>query len=95
MTKERKTQRRANQIIEDKVDRGLRDSVARVYELAGDAHINEDELVEVVIDANEWISFASGDDEGLYDFYKFKVFRFEDKIYLAQGLDIDVEAKGR
>ena len=95
MVTERATQKRADRIVEDKVDTELRACVARVYELAGVAHISEADLTEAVIDANEWISFAAGDDEGLYDFYKFKVFRFEDKFYLAQGFDVDVEAKGR
>lgn len=92
---ERETQEEADCIVEDKVERELRKAVDEVYEIAGSRKPDGLVLVETVIDANEWIKFAAGDVEGLYDFYKFKVFRFEDKLYIAQGLEIDVEAKGK
>ena len=95
MTRERSTQRRADVILTNKVDYELKAAVAKVYTLIEQEPLSEEDLMEAIIDANEWISFTAGNQNGLYDFYRFRLYRCEDKIFVAQGTEYDTGAKGR
>ena len=86
---------KANHIIENKAQRECGEAVKKVNGLVESSCQDEVTFLQVVVEANSWIDFLAGSNDALYEFYKFRVFRFKNKLYIAQGLELNTDSPTR
>jgi hypothetical protein len=88
MTKE--TINRCNEIVENYINEKAIEPIGRAIAiLKGQVSPSDfDELLDTLEDANSWVNMCAGEDEELYNQYRFKLFKKDGEYYLAQGDEI-------
>jgi hypothetical protein len=81
---------KAEEVIEKFVTKKLADNTAEVVQVIGGKYKEFCDIEIALIEANEWISFAAGEDEELYENYKYRLFRDQNGgLMLAQGKEVE------
>ena len=80
-----------NGLVTDYTMEKLSSAIAEIDMIKKGEQVSNDYLTEKVNDANEWIKFTAGDDEELYELYRFRVFIRNGVASIVQGLPYDTE----
>ena len=69
----------------------LSKAVWEIDEIKSGDQVSIDYLTEKVNNANQWIKFTAGEDEELYETYRYRVFIRNGIVSVVQGLEYDCE----
>lgn len=84
---------RANEVVNTYLEEKLAEYMARVQCL-GDSHCNVEEVKELLGEANSYIKMVCGQNEDLYDDYRYRLFFHGDKFTIVQGKEVNCEPSG-
>jgi predicted transposase YdaD len=84
---ERDTQRKADEILNDYVEKKYREAVEKTQSVWEYCDISK--LVDMVNDVNSWSSFIAGDDRDLYEDFKLHVYFQDGHVYILRGKELN------
>lgn len=77
--------------VESSLKRHLGRAIKNVQAIGTEFKATEEDIRDIVGDANRWIKMASGDVEGLYDEYKYRVFLQDNQYVIVWGKELDLD----
>jgi hypothetical protein len=80
----------ANLIVEEYIKRRLTETQKAVQEYMAGMRKPEDleDLKEAIREANSYISLTAGEDEELFEAYRYHLFNGASGVYMAQGQEV-------